>query len=96
VAACLAVCEANGCQFEEIAKHGEEVPGVDSIAARLWGRFFFHLQLAILKARCADFLIPDGVERHRCQSECGGLVKSKCQCLLRPRLRPRLSPSISL
>ena len=40
VAAGLAVCEANGCQFEEIAEHGEEVPGVDSIAARLWGRDF--------------------------------------------------------
>jgi hypothetical protein len=45
VTACLTVCEANGRQFQEIAKHGEEVPGIDSIAARLWGRFFFHLRL---------------------------------------------------
>ncbi len=35
--------EANSCQFEEIAQHGEEVPGVDSVAACLWGRRFFHL-----------------------------------------------------
>jgi hypothetical protein len=48
VTARLAVCEANGRQFQEIAKHGKEVPGIDSIAARLWGRFFFHLQLSVL------------------------------------------------
>ena len=46
VAAGLAVCEANGCQFQEIAEHGEEMPGVDSVAARLWRRFFFHLWLS--------------------------------------------------
>jgi hypothetical protein len=45
VAACLTVYEANGCQFEEIAEHGEEVPGIDSVAARLRGRLFFHLRL---------------------------------------------------
>ena len=38
VAAGPAVCYANGCQFKQVAEHGEEVPGVDSIAARLWGR----------------------------------------------------------
>ena len=38
VAAGPAVCDANGCQFKQVAEHGEEVPGVDSIAARLWGR----------------------------------------------------------
>ncbi len=38
VAAGLAVCEANGCQFKQVAEHGEEMPGVDSVAARLWGR----------------------------------------------------------
>ena len=46
VAAGLTVGEANGCQFQEIAEHGKEVPGIDSIAARLWGRLFFHLQLS--------------------------------------------------
>jgi hypothetical protein len=45
VTACLTACQSNGCQFQEIAKHGKEVPGIDSIAARLWGRFFFHLRL---------------------------------------------------
>jgi len=48
VAAGLTVCEAKGCQFQEVAEHGKEVPGVDSIAARLWGRFFFHLGLVYL------------------------------------------------
>jgi hypothetical protein len=43
VAARLTVCEANGRQFQEIAEHGKEVPGIDSIASRLWGRLFFHL-----------------------------------------------------
>ena len=33
-------------QFHEIAEHGKEMPGVDSIAARLRGRFFFHLRLS--------------------------------------------------
>jgi hypothetical protein len=65
VAACLAVCEAKGCQFQEIAEHGKEVPGIDSIAARLWGRLFFHLWLSVGEARCADFLIPGAVEWHR-------------------------------
>ena len=41
------VCEANGGQFQEIAEHGKEVPGIDSIAARLWGRLFFHLWLSV-------------------------------------------------
>jgi hypothetical protein len=45
VAACLTVGEANGCQFQEIAEHGKEVPGIDSIAARLGGGLFFHLRL---------------------------------------------------
>jgi hypothetical protein len=47
VATCLTVCETNGSQFQEIAEHGKEVPGVDFIAARLWGRFFFHLGLSM-------------------------------------------------
>jgi hypothetical protein len=38
------VCEAHGGQLRQIAKHGENVPGVDCVATRLWGRFFFHLQ----------------------------------------------------
>jgi hypothetical protein len=42
VAAGLTVCEAKGCQFQEIAEHGKEVPGVDSVATRLWVRLFFH------------------------------------------------------
>jgi hypothetical protein len=28
--------EANGGQFQEVAEHGEEVAGVDSVATRLW------------------------------------------------------------
>jgi hypothetical protein len=47
VAACLTVCETNGSQFQEIAEHGKEVPGIDSIAARLGGRLFFHLGLSM-------------------------------------------------
>ena len=39
----LFVCETNCCQLDEIAKHWEEMPGVDSVAACLWGRLFFHL-----------------------------------------------------
>jgi hypothetical protein len=46
VAASLAVCEANGGQFKEIAEHGEEMAGIDSVAARLWGRLFFHFWLS--------------------------------------------------
>jgi len=26
VPTCFAVCEANGCQFQEIAEHGKEMP----------------------------------------------------------------------
>jgi hypothetical protein len=26
VTTCFAVCEANGCQFQEIAEHGKEMP----------------------------------------------------------------------
>jgi hypothetical protein len=52
VAACLTVCEAKGCQFQEIAEHGKKVPGVDSIAARLWGRLFFHLWSSMRSALC--------------------------------------------
>jgi hypothetical protein len=43
----LTVGQANGCQFQEIAEHRKEVPGIDSIAARLRGRLFFHLRLSV-------------------------------------------------
>jgi hypothetical protein len=55
VAACLTVCEANGSQFQEIAEHGKEVPGIDSIAARLWGRLFFHLRLFVSRSALCGF-----------------------------------------
>jgi len=38
------VGKTDGREFHEVAKHGEEVPVIDSVAARLWGRFFFHLR----------------------------------------------------
>jgi hypothetical protein len=47
VTARLTVCQAKGCQFHEIAEHGEQVPGIDSIAARLWGRLLFHLVIGL-------------------------------------------------
>jgi hypothetical protein len=47
VTASLAVCQADRRQLHQIAKHGEEMPVIDSIAARLWGRFLFHLWLSV-------------------------------------------------
>jgi len=45
----LLVCETNGCQLDEVAKHGEDMPGVDFVAACLWGRLFFHLGDLLVK-----------------------------------------------
>jgi hypothetical protein len=55
VPACLTVGEANGCQFQEIAKHGHEVSGIDSITARLRGRLFFHFQLSASRSGLCGF-----------------------------------------
>ena len=38
----LSIGETDCGQFNQIAEHGEEMPGVDSVGARLWGRLFFH------------------------------------------------------
>src|ERR1700754_4940103 len=43
VATSFRVCQANRCQLHKIAEHGNDVAGVDSVAARFWRRFFFHL-----------------------------------------------------
>src|SRR5271156_873663 len=80
VPARLLVCEANGCQFNEIAEHGEDVAGGDSVAARLWRGVFFHLLSIRNGTRCADFLIPDGVEWQRLQGKARRLVESRCRC----------------
>ena len=45
----LLVRETNGCQLGEIAKHGEDMPGVNFVAACLWGRLFFHLGDLLVK-----------------------------------------------
>ncbi len=41
----LPVREANGRQFQEVADHGEDVTGVNSVAARLWGEVFLSFRL---------------------------------------------------
>ena len=66
VAAGFTVGEANGRQFKEVAEHGEEVPGVDSVAARLWRRFFFHLGSAEWSALCGFSHTGAGPSRMCC------------------------------
>ena len=80
VAAGLRVGEANRRQFHEVAKHGEEVAGVDSVAARLWRRLFFHLDDLLRGARCADFLIPVDGDARTLRGETRCLVESRCRC----------------
>jgi hypothetical protein len=45
----LLVRETNGRQLDEVAKHGEDMPGVNSVTACLWGRLFFHLAVCWVK-----------------------------------------------
>jgi hypothetical protein len=84
VAAGLTACEAKGGQFQEIAEHGKEVPGIDSIASRLWGRLFFHLEsggsIFLVKRVVRIFSYLTSLRGGEQQRKGRRLVESKCRC----------------
>jgi hypothetical protein len=76
----LPVHEANGRQFQEVADHGEEMPGVNSVAARLWGRFFFHSgSTGSFGLSGFSHTRRSGVGRGL-QGKAVRLVESRCRC----------------
>jgi hypothetical protein len=57
------------------------VPGVDSVAACLWGRFLFHLGSAAEWSALSGFSHTGAwPSRMRCDEWAGRLVESKCRC----------------